>query len=171
VRSALLEDIAYAHIVKSRGYRIGFACGFDMGCTRMYLSLRDVWAGWSRIFYGAFQGSIPLLLVSVLFLSVFSLFQYFSLVYSAAGLVRTPSNTGLLVLLVLSACSVVTTIWFLARLARLSRCESIYAALHPVSALIAFGILLSAIAKRFSRKGIIWRGTRYETRGNSISLR
>ena len=70
VRAKVVEDIALAREVKRRGHRLLNAVGQDIFTTRMYDSLRAMWKGWTRIFYGAFEGvgrMVGVLLLTFLF--------------------------------------------------------------------------------------------------------
>ena len=66
--------------------------------------------------------------------------------------------------LLLSAAQIAAMLSVIFRLHRLARCDGRYTAFNPLAALIALAILLHAMSKRFSSKGIVWKGTRYPTR-------
>jgi len=72
VKATLNEDMHMARLVKANGLRLQvIQCG-NQYRVRMYTGLKQIWRGWSRIFYGCF-GTFPRLLVSFLMLSLFSL--------------------------------------------------------------------------------------------------
>lgn len=58
VASDMVEDVALAKRVKSAGYRIYFAPGFNIVRTRMYRSFRAMWEGWTKNLYPLTAGSI-----------------------------------------------------------------------------------------------------------------
>ena len=84
MRSVLLEDIALARRVKEKRHHLCAAYGFDMAAARMYASLGDIWRGWRRIFYSAFEGRPEKLFIGVLLLVVFTLTPYFALIAAVA---------------------------------------------------------------------------------------
>ena len=168
IRSILLEDIALARRVKQDGHRLCAAYGFDMAAARMYASLADIWRGWSRIFYSAFEGSLPKLLVGVLLLAVFTLLPYFALVYAAALLLSGVAPAAPTALLVLSLMQITVMLSLMVRMHRMTRCEAGYVVMHFPAALLAMGILFTSISRKFSRRGIAWKGTRYDTRGDHV---
>jgi glycosyltransferase involved in cell wall biosynthesis len=48
VRNEVMEDIAFARIVKKSGYRLYWMFGDDLIQTRMYRSLSQIWEGFSK---------------------------------------------------------------------------------------------------------------------------
>ena len=166
VKSILLEDVALAGEVKLHGHRLSVGYGFDLAAARMYSSLADICRGWSRIYYSGFGGSLRRVLFGMVLLLVFTLFPYVCLITAAAMLLAGGAATGPLVLLLLSVVEIAAMQGLMVRMHRLSRCEPGYVAMHFPAALVALGILLSAVFRRFSSKGIVWKGTRYDTRRN-----
>jgi cellulose synthase/poly-beta-1,6-N-acetylglucosamine synthase-like glycosyltransferase len=168
VRSVLLEDIALARRVKEAGRRLRVAYGFDLAASRMYASFGALWRGWSRIFYSALRASLPRMMVSVLLLAVFTVLPYAALLYALVALaVGAADAASLVVLAVISAAAVVVMKALMVRLHRMTRCESIYVALHFPASLFALAVLVNAMARRFSSRGIEWKDTRYDTRGSA----
>jgi len=164
VKSILLEDIALARLVKGEGHRLGLAYGFDLAAARMYSSLGEFWKGWTRIFYSALRGSPARLLAATLLLAVFSLSPYFALIFAGVVLAAEGVSTPPLALLALAGAEIAVILWLMARLHRMSRCESAYVLLHLPAVVILLGILLWAASKRLSPTGIEWKGVRYDTR-------
>jgi hypothetical protein len=81
VKATLNEDMHMARRVKAAGLRLQVIRGGDLYRVRMYTGFRQIWRGWSRIFYGCF-GTFPRLLISVLMLTVFSISPYVTLCLS-----------------------------------------------------------------------------------------
>ena len=97
-------------------------------------------------------------------LILFSLSPYFVLMVSGAYLVAGGASPGLFVLFLVSIAEIAAMLSVIFRLHRTSHCEAAYLVLNFVAALIALGILITVITRRFSSKGIIWKGTRYDAR-------
>jgi chlorobactene glucosyltransferase len=55
VRAKFVEDIALAKVVKGKGYKIALAQGDTIVSTRMYVGLKAMWAGFSRIVFEVFD--------------------------------------------------------------------------------------------------------------------
>ena len=167
VRSTLLDDMALARRIKQHGLRLTVAYGFDMASTRMYRSLADLWRGWSRIFCGSLRGSLVMLFFAMTMLLIFTLSPYVVLASSGLGLLLSTIEGGTLAVFLLSVLELAVMLSVVYRLHRMSRCEEVYVALNPVSGLIALGILASAVVKRLSSRGIVWKGTRYDARAGT----
>jgi chlorobactene glucosyltransferase len=171
VKSIVMEDMALARLVKQHGLRLFVAYGFDLAATRMYSSLGEILRGWSRIFFGAFRGSVGRLLLCVLMTVVFSLSPFVALFYAVTLLALGASASGPLVaLLVLSIVQVLSMKTLMVRVSRMTRSEPLYVAFYLPAALFSIGILFSAISRRFSSKGIVWKGVRYDVRGDSHAM-
>ncbi len=56
VRAKFVEDIALSKVVKGKGYKIALAQGDTIVSTRMYMGLKAMWAGFSRIVFEVFDG-------------------------------------------------------------------------------------------------------------------
>jgi chlorobactene glucosyltransferase len=48
VRDTIMEDIAFARMVKAAGYKLVFIFGDDLILTRMYSGLKGIWEGFSK---------------------------------------------------------------------------------------------------------------------------
>ena len=170
VKSFLLEDIALAELVKHGGHRLAVAYGFDLAAARMYPRLGDFFRGWARIFNGAFVRSPKTLLLVLGLLIVFTLHPYVALIVSGICLLAGAADLGAFLLLWVSLAAVVVMTSLTARLNRMTRSRTrLHVVLHLPAALIATGIVLSAIAKRYSSRGIVWKGTQYDSRPEAQS--
>ncbi|MDP6380430.1 MAG: hypothetical protein QF662_03700, partial [Phycisphaerae bacterium] len=89
VKDEILEDIALARAVKGKGFRLMTATTEDLFSTHMYENFRQIWRGWTRIYYGAFRTFIRLLL-TVLVLLVVCLSPYVLLAVGAVRLASAP---------------------------------------------------------------------------------
>lgn len=48
VKGEIMEDVAFAELVKQKGFRLFFAFGDSLISTRMYRNLRQLWEGFSK---------------------------------------------------------------------------------------------------------------------------
>lgn len=156
VRTTLNEDMHFARRAKAMGLRLRVIQTEGMFRVRMYVGLRQIWRGWSRIFYGCF-GTFPKLSASVLMLAFASVAPYVTLLWAIAAPHRylpMVAAAGLVVFVQQ------TVLW---RYYRLSGTPAPFALTYPLGAAMCLGITLDAMTRLLGRK-TAWRGTSY-TRG------
>ncbi len=152
-KGQLNEDMHFARLAKERGLRIRAIRGDGMYTCRMYTGIGQIWNGWTRIFYCAF-GTLPRLLVSVIFLSVFSLLPTLSLLLSpfcgaAAG--------GIALAAGLAFVAQQSILW---RFYALSRARPWWALTYPLGAALCLAMTINAL-RRYGGAATHWRGTVY----------
>jgi len=162
VREQLLEDIALARRVKHSGGKLCVAYTSDISRIRMYRSLGEICRGWARIFLAGMNRSLRMMLVGVAMLLFFSLLPYFVLIGTALTLALAGPTGPLWALLALAGATVIVEMLVMARFFRTFQTDPRYVVFHLLGCLVALGILLSAIGIRFSRKGLVWKGTHYD---------
>jgi cellulose synthase/poly-beta-1,6-N-acetylglucosamine synthase-like glycosyltransferase len=150
-KATLNEDMHMARRAKELGLRLRVIRGGTLYRVRMYAGFRQIWRGWSRIFYGCF-GSLPRLLASAAMLSVFSLSPYVALVAGLALL--SPALTAAAGFAVVAQ---QTVLW---RFYRVSGSAPGWALTYPLGAALCLGMTVSAMT-RLAGKATDWRGTRY----------
>ncbi len=153
-RTALNEDMHFARQAKQVGLRLRVLRGAGWYSVRMYVGLRQIWRGWSRIFYGCF-GTIPRLLASAIFLSVFSVSPYLTLVLAPLA-----GSAGLGLALA-SGATIVAQQSVLWRFYPLCGRAAPWALSYPLGAGVCLGITLNALTRCLGRK-TSWRGTSYQ---------
>ncbi|MCX5649248.1 MAG: glycosyltransferase family 2 protein [Planctomycetota bacterium] len=182
VRAKVVEDIAFAREVKGRGHRLLNAVGQDLFTTRMYDSLRAMWKGWTRIFYGAFGGVGQI--VGVFFLTFFfTLLPFAVLAASAFALWASADKSaavaasafaeatadqwgagGWWIWTVLAA-SLATVVAIFVTMRRLfiAGCGNPwYLALYPVAVVMVMAFEAGALARALGVGAVTWRGTTYK---------
>jgi cellulose synthase/poly-beta-1,6-N-acetylglucosamine synthase-like glycosyltransferase len=152
-RSQLNEDMHFAQRAKAEGLVLKVIRGGGMYSVRMYSGLKQIWNGWTRIFYCCF-GTLPKLIVSVLFLGVFSVLPTVSLLLSPlAG----PSAAGIALASSFAVLLQQTVLW---RFYRISDTPPVWAVTYPLGAGLCLLITLNATA-RYAGVRTKWRGTTY----------
>jgi cellulose synthase/poly-beta-1,6-N-acetylglucosamine synthase-like glycosyltransferase len=158
VKATLNEDMHMARRTKQAGIRLRVIRGGDMYRVRMYTRFREIWRGWSRIFYGCF-GTLPRLLATLAILLLFSLSPY-------ASLCALPLAGGAWAWVAAAAAFTIviqqTVLW---RFYRISGLAPAWALSYPIGALLVMGITLNAITRAAGTISTTWRGTTY--RGGS----
>ena len=160
VKSLVQEDIALARIMRERWFRSNLVYGFDMGEARWYTSLGDSWRGWTRILYGLFEGRLQLILTAILLVAIF-LQSPATLIYATTAVLANGPVAAHTVLLLLSCTQFALSMWLMIRFCRIGRGALPYIALSLPASLIAFGMLLACIFRRFTLTPVSWRGKHY----------
>jgi chlorobactene glucosyltransferase len=91
VRSKVLEDVEIAKATKAAGFRIFFANTRSLATTRMYVSLSEIWAGWSKNLFQLLDSSSLQASLTILNLSLLSILPF---VASLAGLIMFAGQGG-----------------------------------------------------------------------------
>jgi len=154
VRATLNEDMHIARRTKQAGLRLRVIRGGDLYRVRMYVGLKAIWRGWSRIFYGCF-GTFPRLLASVLMLSVLSVSPYLTLALSplaARGAAWLAAGAAIAILAQQSV------LW---RFYRVTGNGRAWALTYPFGALLCLGMTLNAMRRLGGAVETTWRGTSY----------
>jgi len=162
VSDKMLEDIAIAKVFKTNGYRIATAYGADIFTTRMYSSFSDICNGWARIYYFGFDKSLLKVSQGMFLILFFSLLPYILFVSSGISLL-TAASFNIISALTLGAnlLSMFLIYGALYRVFSLTKGPKAFIPLYPFGALLSIFVKLKAIALRFSRNGVKWRGTTY----------
>ena len=151
-----------ARRAKQVGERLCVVGNEDLYQCRMYTSAREIWRGWSRIFYGCF-GTLRRLLISIAFLVVMNVLPYAGLIGGAVWCARSGFDLNLpqAWLLLVSGAAVVAQQSVIMRVyAQIQRHHPLYALGWLAGVLAAIGMLCSAILKLGGRN-VKWRGTVY----------
>lgn len=166
VKTEVNEDMHMARRAKAMGLRLRVVTNADLYRVRMYNSFAQAWRGWSRIFYGCF-GTRRRLIVSLLVILYMSLMPWATLL--AAGVAwLTDSGPrplwGWTLAAAVLACAAQLSV--LVRFYRVSRVPAWLAPTYPIAAVLAAGMLLSALRRVGGRGTTNWRGTIY--RGDRV---
>jgi chlorobactene glucosyltransferase len=160
VKTELNEDIQMARYAKAAGQRLVVVSNQDLYTVRMYASLRQIWAGWSRIFFGCFR-TLRRLLLSVVVVAVFSLLPWLALLSASIALVWGRVNTAWSALLAAAVGVCTAQLSVMVRFYALNRAGAIYGLLYPVGAAFGLAALINAVRRVGGRETVTWRGTTY----------
>ncbi|MBN1345067.1 MAG: glycosyltransferase [Phycisphaerae bacterium] len=162
------EDMHMAKAAKAAGLRLYVVENRDLYVTRMYTNFRDIWRGWSRIFYGCFE-TFRRLRISLLVMLFSGLLPWYSAAiawimtgvhgWGAAGPWRWVALAA--------TAAVVCQQSVLTRYYQVSQTPPILAPTYPVAGTLVCGMLINAMAKLGGRTTTTWRGTTY--RGDKLT--
>jgi len=163
VRTEVNEDMRLARLAKEHGQRLFMVQNDGLYRVRMYSGFREIWRGWSRIFYGCF-GTFRRLRVTMLMLLTTNVFPYTSLLIAAAVLLArgwSNAGTGWHWVAGASGLAVLLQQTVIARFYKLSRTNPAWAPTFILGALVCIGMLANAMLKLRGRTATTWRGTTY----------
>jgi hypothetical protein len=161
VKDRINEDVPMARLAKQAGARLFVIGNEDLLKVRMYTSLGAIWRGWSRIFYGCFDG-LSQHVVSILLIAVMSVLPWLTLGVAIAWriLAPDPPPAELPWLLGSSLFAVIAQQSLVARLYRQHGHNPVYALGWIVGAVLTIGMIIHAVFK-LAGQSTDWRGTRY----------
>lgn len=154
VKATLNEDMHMARRAKQLGLRLRVIRGGDLYRVRMYSGLRQIWRGWSRIFYGCF-GTLPKLLGSVAMLTFFSLSPYVTLLLSPFS---GPDWEWLACAAALTLVAQQSVLWLFYPIGGSS---PVWALTYPLGAAVCLGMTVNAMRRLGGGATTTWRGTTY----------
>ena len=161
VRTEIVEDIALARRVKGLGHRLWNVIGTDLFTTRMYDSLRAMYKGWTRIYYGAFK-RIPLMAGVMLATFVFTLAPFAAFVASAVAVASGPTMLPTRILLGLSAAICLLIVITMRRYFIVGRANPWYLLFYPAAVVLVLWFQAGAMVRALGLRGVTWRGTTYK---------
>ncbi len=169
VKTEVNEDMHMARLCKEARRKLLVVQNTDLYTVRMYSSLKQIWRGWSRIFYGCF-GTFRRLRITLLMLLVTNIFPYGSLLIAAGVLAfadHAAMNPGWYWVGGASALAVLLHQTVIARFYKLSGTSPWLAPTFIVGAVFCVGMLINAMLKLNGRRTVTWRGTTY--RGQQVA--
>jgi chlorobactene glucosyltransferase len=165
VRTEIVEDIALARLVKRTGHRLWNATGEDLFTTRMYDSLRGMYKGWTRIYYGAFKSAAWLLGVIALTL-LFTLAPFIVLAWTAPVLAMGDGAPFAQAMFCLAAATTLLVFATMRRYFIAGKANPWYLFFYPVAVVLALAFQFGAVLRALGLRSVTWRGTTY--RGGTV---
>jgi len=157
------EDMHMARIAKEKKQRLVVVSNDDLYTVRMYTGFKEIWRGWSRIFYGCF-GTFRRLRMTFLLLVAMNLVPYLSLIIGSIKLISSgwpAGGAGWQWVVITSALAVIMQQTVIIRYYRLSKANPWYAPTFIIGAVVCMGMLINAMLKLNGRTTTTWRGTTY----------
>jgi chlorobactene glucosyltransferase len=162
VRAALVEDVWLARRVKRFGYRLAIRYGGDLVACRMYTSLKEIWAGFSRNLFAGSGYSIALSGGMVLFHLLTSVVPFaMAMAIALEGGGATPFSS-----FVAAEVGVLLAIRFLLAL----RFDvALWAVLlHPIAVLLLMTMAVNSCRWVLAGGGSRWKGRVYDFRDQPV---
>lgn len=154
LRATVLDDRDLAREVKRAHGRLELVDGRTLVHTRMYHSLREQWDGWSKNAYAGSRGGPLFFLLMIAGLPAVCIAPFVLLL---VGLLRRKASLALA-----GAVPVGAIVAYRTRLDQQMRVPWRYAWTHPLAAAIFTGILGRSLWRKWSGRGVDWRGRTYQ---------
>ena len=155
VPQAVMEDLAFGGALKRDGVPIGFAHGEALADVRMYRSFAELWQGFAKTSLASLAYDRRGGLWTALALCTSSMI----LPVALAGVVEANLAASLLALAAYALAAAHVSRW-----TKRYRVPSVYALLYPLAADLMLLIALSALLRRWSGRGVQWKGRVLEAR-------
>lgn len=147
------DDMSFGELVVNKGYKQDFGLsGKGFISVKWYENLCAIFKGLEKNGFAYFKYNVVTAIVVCLFILLVG-------VYPFVGIFIGPIWAR--ALCVVSVLSLFPGYNYLAKYENISRS---FFAIHPISALIYTGIILSSVVKTLRRGGVEWRGTVYPTK-------
>jgi chlorobactene glucosyltransferase len=167
VKNKIAEDLEFAHVVKSAGYRLYLADGTHLMRVRMYTNLAEVWEGWSKNVVLSFQGRPDKALLAITGVLSLTLLPVLLLLWTRNSwreAQRSGSTSDRIAAgwtSVLAAWTIVMPLAYRRRVDQMLGLPPAWTFTQPVG-LILFGlIMLSSLVRLLTGKGVVWKGRTY----------
>lgn len=165
VKDHLMDDLGIAHRIKQTGLRLKVVQNDGLYSVRMYTSFRQIVNGWCRIFFGTFS-SKRRLRISMAVLGVMGLVPYATAALAWPLWAVTGAGAWLAAAMASSAAAA-TQMSVIARFYKLVKARPCLCWTYPLGSVIAMTALLKALLKHRRGGTIVWRGTAYDSAGDS----
>lgn len=157
VAATVLEDVALARLFKQAGFRLHFASGQGIVCTRMYRNFSAMWQGWTKNLYallgGAFADAAREIAVT---------FPWLFLALLVVGICM-PGRIGAWFLAAAAVALALRHVWY-ARELRANRYSAHFIIYYGLAAPL-YAAMIVASAWKHRRGKIAWKGREYSASG------
>ena len=164
VKDQIVEDKAIAEQVKWNGYRLIVANGYAVARTRMYISLAEMWEGWTKNIYLGLSDRPSLMLLGALGAFLALVAALVLPVWPLLGLTWYVQGGGWLALSIIAKALIFWAVVIYAR-ARVSMGMGIstwYAFSLPLGAAVFAAMMFTSTWKVLSGTGVTWKGRTYK---------
>lgn len=158
IHNEVVEDFAFAQLVKSAGYRIRVAGGSKLVQTRMYRSLSEIWEGFTKNIFFAAGASIGSTLWAILYILITQILPIVS--FFLALTVDRINGT----IVMLSIIPLMLMIIVRIQLNTILRLRQWYTFTFPLGGLFALAVHINSALRYLTGRGMRWKGRIYGNR-------
>ena len=163
IKNSIVEDKALAEKVKWNGYRLIVADGMNLVRTRMYMSLQEMWEGWTKNIYLGLHDQPSLLMLGVFGAFVMLVAALFLPIWPLLGILWHSRGGGWMAGAVIAQ-SFLLWAMLIGERAKVNQKLEIstrYAFMTPLGAGVFAAMMLASAWKVLSGKGVTWKGRVY----------
>jgi len=161
MKDEVVEDLRLAQKIKQGGFRLFIANAVSLVYSRRRIGLKEIWHGWSRVFYTG-MGKKPLAAAAVfLGMALFLLLPWLAVPWSMAGIFWGDCPLGWFALCGLSLAHGLVFVAVRALLHTFYRIDRSLAWLQALAVLISMAILVNSVLTAGGSRTVVWRGRRY----------
>ncbi|UCE07297.1 MAG: glycosyltransferase [bacterium] len=153
VKSEIVEDLEIAKVTKDNGGKIGFVDGSELVKVRFYENFQQMWRGFSKNSFGAFEHSVPFLVITLIL--GFFLFIYPYLMLLDSYFYNSISQFAILQVGLISTMRLVLAYRF--------KSSFLSALLHPIGIGIGYMILMNSLYLWLAKGTVAWKERSYVT--------
>jgi chlorobactene glucosyltransferase len=157
IRSDVAEDRAIAAALKSQGRTVRLEYGEKLVHARVYSSLREMWAGYSKTVFWASGHNTPRTIGVALAL----LFYAFAPFLTLAGAYFKPTARQRRRSLVHGLAQILPSMLLRVLVNKRLGVPAVYAFAYPLAVVVGDAILLDSLYRVVSGKGVTWKGRLY----------
>jgi len=162
MRDEVVEDLRLAQKIKQGGHRLFIASAVPLVHSRRRIGLKEIWHGWSRVFYTGMEKNPLTAAAAFLGLFLFLLLPWAAAPWALAEVVRGAAPAvGWWALLALSAAHCLVFLAVRRLLHLFYRIDRSLAWLQPLAVLVAMAILVNSVLTAGGARTVVWRGRRY----------
>lgn len=157
VTGDVAEDRALASACKSRGYSVRLEYGRELVSARVYSSLRELWAGYSKTLFWASGHNTTRALIVALALAMYALIPPIAFIFALANRSYTQRQRAMLH----APLQILPMLALRAVICRNLGVPIIYAFTYPLGVAVGDAMLLYSLYRVLSGKGVEWKGRVY----------
>lgn len=161
MKDEVVEDLKLAQRIKEQGYRLSVVNAVPLVVSRRRIGLKEIWHGWSRVFYTGLNKNPLKGLLALAAMGVFLLLPWLVPFYALGEILLGHSGPGMTALLFLGILHCLVFLAIRKELYLFYRLDKDWALLQPLAVLMAMAILANSMLRETSGRTVVWRGRRY----------
>ncbi len=161
MKDEVVEDLRLAQEIKQNGFRLFIANAVSLVACRRRIGLKEIWHGWSRVFYTGMNKNPLLAVTAFLCMALFLLLPWLTVPWALVEVFRSAQPLGWFVLLILSTVHCLIFLAIRRMIYVFYRIDRSLAWLQPLAVLIAMAILVNSVLTAGGSRTVVWRGRRY----------
>ncbi|MEX0778411.1 MAG: glycosyltransferase [Balneolales bacterium] len=149
VKNEVVEDVAFARLIKKKGYRLNMYHGLDTVHCRMYDNKKDLFEGFRKNFLAGFGYHIPLFLFAGLMHLLLYVLPFITLVVAYVQEMELLSGLSAISVSLILLHRLLLALWF--------RWKAVYVVLHPLSVLWFQYLAILVLRDYLTGKPAVWK--------------